>query len=99
MLSCYSLFLKVRAENYYKEANWSEPVILNIESLPQGGIPEGAIYGLAVTAALITIVLVILIVLTVVVYYWQRRKDKVIFLKVFPSQWCTCQLNDCIVLG
>ena len=95
MLLCYSLLLKVRAENYFQAGNWSEPILLNIES--QAGIPEGAIYGLAVVAALVAVVLVILIVLTVV-YYWQRRRDKVVFLKVCPSQWNTCQLNDCTVL-
>ena len=67
---------KIRAENYFKESNWSTPIILNIESSPQEGIPEGAIIGLAVVAVLIAVVLVVLIVLTLV-YYWQRRKDKV----------------------
>ena len=83
---------KIRAENYFKESNWSTPTLLNIESSPQEGIPEGAIYGLAVVAVLITVVLVVLIVLTLV-YYWQRRKDKVVFLKVSSSQWCS-SVND-----
>ena len=76
MLLCYSLLLKVRAENYFQAGNWSEPILLNIESLSQEGILEGAIYGLVAVAALITVELVILIVLNVVCY-WQLRKDKV----------------------
>ena len=76
MLLCYSLLLKVRAENYFRAGNWSEPILLNIESLSQEGILEGAIYGLVAVAALITVELVILIVLNVVCY-WQLRKDKV----------------------
>ena len=92
LLSCYPILPKIRAENYFKESNWSTPIVLNIESSPQEGIPEGAIIGLAVVAVLIAVVLVVLIVLTLV-YYWQRRKDKVVFLKVSCSQWCTA-VND-----
>ena len=67
--------------------------IVRAHYTPQEGIPEGAIYSLAVVAVLITVVLVVQIVLTLV-YFWQRKRDKVVFLKVSSSQWCT-SVNDC----
>ena len=88
---------KIRAENYFKESNWSTPIVLNlesslqegnIESSPQEGIPEGTIYGQAVVAVVIAVLLVVLIVLSLL-YYLQRRRNKVAFLKVSSSQWCT----------
>ena len=75
---------KIRAENYFKESNWSTPIVLSIESSPQeGNKPDGAIYGLVVVAVLIAVLLVTLIVMSLL-YYWQRRRDKVVFQKVSP---------------
>ena len=70
------------------QSYWSSP--------QEQGVPEGVIYGLSVIAALIAVELVIMVVLNLVLYL-QRRKHKVVFLKVRPSWWCSCQLNDCTI--
>lgn len=80
---CNSRFLKVLAENYHKAANWSEPVMLNLDAVsPNAGISEGAIYGVTVTAAAIVAVLHIILIVLITIICWQRRKNKAVFLKV-----------------
>ena len=44
-------------------------------------VPSGLIYGVVAAAVVAAVILVVLIILTIICC-WQKRKDKVVFLKV-----------------
>jgi hypothetical protein len=77
-------YIMVRAENFYKTANWSEPVVLTFPVGPETS--PGLIYGLVAAAVVVAAVLVILIILAIICC-WQKRKDKVVFLKDTENEW------------